>query len=158
VRIKKLTENIILEILKKYKTVAIVGVSRNPSKDSYRVAEYLKKQGFKIVPINPYANEILGVKCYKSLLDMPTKFQKSIEIVDFFRPPNEVLPIVEQVVYLKKLYGRPYVIWMQLGIINKQASDMAKKVGLTVIMNKCMMREHSRIFGRKIRENKTETK
>ena len=134
------------EILTRYKTVAVVGLSRDPFKDSYRVAEYLKKHGFHIVPINPFADEVLGEKSYKSLLDMPAEVQKTLEIADIFRPSVEVLSIIEQVVRLKKLYGVPYVVWMQLGIINDQAAETAKNAGLTVVMDKCMMQQHSRLF------------
>ena len=134
------------KILKRYTTVAIVGLSRDPSKDSYRVAEYLKKHGFHIVPINPSSDEILGEKSYKSLLDMPTEVQKTLEVVDVFRPSEEVLPIISQVVQLKKLYGLPYVVWMQLGIINEQAAEKARNVGLKVVMDKCMMQEHRRFL------------
>jgi len=134
------------EILTIYKTVAVVGLSRDPSKDSYRVAEYLKKHGFHIVPINPFADEVLGEKSYKSLLDMPAEVQKTLEIVNIFRPSAEILPIVEQVIQLKKLFGVPYVVWMQLGIINDQAAETAKNAGLTVVMDKCMMQQHSRLF------------
>jgi hypothetical protein len=134
------------EILTIYKTVAVVGLSRDPSKDSYRVAEYLKKHGFHIVPINPFADEVLGEKSYKSLLDMPAEVQKTLEIADIFRPSAEILPIVEQVIQLKKLFGVPYVVWMQLGIINDQAAETAKNAGLTVVMDKCMMQQHSRLF------------
>ena len=138
-----------MEVLTKYRIVAIVGVSRSPTKYSFKVAEYLKKHGFHIVPINPYAEEILGVRSYRSLLDIPVEVQKTVEIVDVFRPSEDVLPIVEQVVKLKKLYGRPYVVWMQLGIVNMSVAEKAEKAGLTVIMDKCMMREHRRIFDRK---------
>jgi len=134
------------EILTRYRTVAVVGVSRDSSKDSYRMAEYLKKHGFRIVPINPFADEVLGEKSYKSLLDMPANVQKTLEIVDVFRPSAEVLPVVEQAVQLKKLYGVPYVVWMQLGIINEQAAEKARKVGLIVVMDKCMMQEHRRLL------------
>ncbi len=138
------------DILEKYKTVAIVGLSKDPSKDSYRVARYLKSQGFRIVPINPFANEILGEKSYKSLLDLPHYVQKSLEIVDIFRPPQEVLSIVEQAIKLKNAYGRPHVIWMQLGIFNEEAAQKAEKAGLTVVMDKCIMQEHRRISMAKI--------
>ena len=134
------------EILTRYKTVAVVGLSRDPSKDSYRVAEYLKRHGFHIVPINPFADEVLGEKSYKSLLDMPAEVQKTLEIVDIFRSSAEILPIVEQVIQLKKLFGVPYVVWMQLGIINDQAAEIAKNAGLTVVMDKCMMQQHRRLF------------
>jgi len=134
------------EILTKYKTVAIIGVSRDPSKDSYQVAEYLKKHGFNIVPINPLTDEVLGEKCYKSLLDMPAEIREKIEVVDIFRRSAEVLPIVEQVVHLKELFDVPYVVWLQLGIINEQAAKKARKAGITVVMDKCIKQEHQRLF------------
>lgn len=140
-----MTQDFLKEILTKYKTVAIVGLSRDPLKDSYKVAEYLKKHGFSIVPVNPFTAEVLGEKCYKSLIDMPAEIQRTLEIVDIFRPSAEVLPIVEQVVQIKKLHGVPYAIWMQLGIVNEQAVETARKEGLTVIMDKCIMREHKRL-------------
>jgi len=138
------------EILEKYKTVAIVGVSKDPSKDSYRVAMYLKSQGFRIVPINPFVNEILGEKSYKSLLELPQNVQKSLEIVDIFRPSQEVPSIVEQAIKLKSAYGRPHVVWMQLGIFNEEAAKKAEKAKLTVIMDKCIMQEHKRLSMAKI--------
>jgi hypothetical protein len=141
-----LDRDYVREILTRYETVAVVGLSRDPSKDSYRVAEYLKRHGFHIVPINPFADEVLGEKSYKSLLDMPAEVQKTLEIVDIFRPSAEILPIVEQVIQLKKLFFVPYVVWMQLGIINDQAAETAKNAGLTVVMDKCMMQQHRRLF------------
>lgn len=141
-----MSQNEVKEILTKYKTVAVVGLSREPDKDSYRVSAYLKKHGFRIVPVNPFADEVLGEKSYKSLLDIPAEIQKSIEIVDVFRPAKDVPLIVEQAVKLKEMYGKPYVVWMQLGIVNKHAAEMARKAGLRVVMNKCMMVEHRRFF------------
>jgi predicted CoA-binding protein len=140
-----LSQNEIREILTKYKTIAVVGLSRDPDKDSYRVSAYLKKHGFRIIPVNPFADEILGEKSYKSLLDIPAEIQKTIEIVDIFRPAKDVPPIVEQAVKLKEAHGKPSVVWMQLGIVNEQAAETAKKAGLTVIMDKCMMVEHQRL-------------
>jgi predicted CoA-binding protein len=115
----------IREILKRHKVVAIVGVSRDPSKDSHRVAEYLKSKGFAIVPINPFVNEVLGEKAYKSLLDAPEDAQKTIEIVDVFRPSDEAVDIVKQAVQLKDRYG----------VLN------------VVFMDKCMMQQHKRLLG-----------
>jgi hypothetical protein len=144
-----LSDENIKEILMRYKTVAVVGLSRDSSKDSYRVAEYLKNHGFRIIPVNPFVNEVLGEKSYKSLLDMPAETQKTVEIVDIFRPSADVPSIVEQVIQLKRLYGVPFVVWMQLGIINEQAAEMARKASLIVLMDKCMMREHRRLFANK---------
>jgi len=125
----------------------VVGLSRDPSKDSYRVAEYLKEKGFHIVPINPFVEKILGEKSYRSLIDMPAEVQKTLEVVDVFRPSQDVPFIVEQAVQLKKVHGRPYVVWMQLGIVNEQAAETARTAGLTVVMDKCIMREHRRLIG-----------
>jgi predicted CoA-binding protein len=141
-----LSQNEIREILTKYKTIAVVGLSRDPDKDSYRVSAYLKKHGFCIIPVNPFADEVLGEKSYKSLLDIQAEIQKSIEIVDIFRSAKDVPPIVEQAVKLKEMHGKPYVVWMQLGIVNEQAAETAKKAGLAVVMDKCMMVEHKRFF------------
>jgi predicted CoA-binding protein len=140
-----LSQNEIKKILSKSKTIAVVGLSREPDKDSYRVAAYLKKQGFRIVPVNPFADEILGEKSYKSLLDIPVEIQKTLDVVDVFRPAKDVPAIVEQAVKLKAIHGKPHVVWMQLGIVNAQAAETAKKAGLTVVMDKCMMAEHKRL-------------
>ena len=134
------------EILTKYKTIAVVGLSREPDKDSYRVSAYLKDHGFRIIPVNPFADEVLGEKSYKSLLDIPTEIQRTIEVIDIFRPAKDVPPIVDQAVKLKEMHGKPIVVWMQLGIVNEQAAETAKQAGLTVVMNKCMMVEHERFF------------
>ena len=141
-----MSRNEIKEILEKYKSIAVVGLSREPDKDSHRVSAYLKAHGFRIIPVNPFADEILGEKSYKSLLEIPPEIQKTMEIVDIFRPSRYVPPIVEQAIKLKDLCGRLYVAWMQLGIVNQQAAETAKKAGLTVVMNKCMMVEHNRLF------------
>lgn len=132
----------IKEILTKSRTIAVVGLSRDPDKASYRVAAYLKKQGFRIVPVNPSADEILGEKSYRSLLEIPVDVQKTLDVVDVFRPAKDVFAIVEQAVKLKKANGKPCVVWMQLGIVNEQAAETARKAGLTVVMDRCMMVEH----------------
>lgn len=139
-------QNQIREILTKYKTIAVVGLSKEPCKDSHRVSVYLKQHGYRIIPINPFADEVLGEKSYNSLLDIPAQIQKTIEIVDVFRPANDVPPIVDQAIQLKALYGRPLVVWMQIGIVNEQAAEAARKAGLIVIMDKCLMVEHDRLI------------
>jgi predicted CoA-binding protein len=143
---RHLNPNEIQEILKKYKTVAVVGLSRDLGKDSHRVSAYLKNNGFRIIPLNPFADEVLGEKSYKSLMDIPLEIQKTIEVVDIFRPSKDVPLIVEQAIKLKTMYGKPHVVWMQLGIVNEQAAEAAEKAGLIVVMNKCMMIEHKRFF------------
>jgi predicted CoA-binding protein len=140
-----LSQNEIKEILAKYKTVAVVGLSRELGKDSHRVSAYLKNHGFRIIPVNPFADEVLGEKSYKSLLDIPPEVQKTIEVVDIFRPSKDVPLIVEQAIKLKTMYGKPYVVWMQLGIVNEQAAEAAEKAGLIVVIDRCMMIEHKRL-------------
>ena len=141
-----MNQNELKEILTRYRTVAVIGLSREPSKDSYRVTAYLKKHGFRIIPVNPFADEVLGEKSYKSLLDIPPEIQKTVEVVDVFRPAKDVPPIVEQAIKLKKLFGKPFVVWMQLGIVNEQAAEEARKAGLIVVMDKCMTVEHQHLF------------
>lgn len=141
-----MSDSDIENILNKHKTIAVVGLSREPEKDSHRVGAYLKAHGFRIIPVNPFADEVLGEKSYKSLLDMPPEIQKTVEVVEIFRPPEEVPNIVDQAIRLKASHGTLQVVWMQLGIVNDKAAEAAKKAGLTVVMNKCMMVEHDRIF------------
>ncbi len=139
-----LSQEEIKKIFTSYKTVAVVGLSRDPEKESYSVANYMQKHGFHIIPINPFADVVLGEKSYKSLLDLPPALQKTLEIIDVFRKAEDVPNVLDQVLELKKRYGNPYVLWLQLGIVNNQAADSAKRAGLTVIMDKCIMQEHKR--------------
>ena len=138
----------IKEILSTCKTIAIVGLSREPERESYRVAKYMKKHGYRIVPVNPFADEVLDEKSYKSLLDIPTEIQKEIDVVDVFRRAEDVPPIVEQAVKLREQHGKPWVVWMQLGIVNEKAAAVARKAGLTVVVDKCLMQEHKHLFKR----------
>ena len=122
-------------ILSRYNRVAVIGLSNNHEKPSYQVAQYLKVHGFKIYPVNPGYEHILGEPCYPSLLDIP----HTIEIVDIFRKPSAVPEIVEDAI---RCGAR--VIWMQAGIVNNEAAKMARDAGLQVVMSKCMMVEHKR--------------
>jgi predicted CoA-binding protein len=138
----------IREILRRYTTVAVVGLSRNPSKDSYEVAEYLQSRGYRIVPVNPMADEILGEKSYGSLLKLSDELKRSVEIVDLFRPSEAVLPFVEDAIKIREAYGTPQVVWMQLGIVNEEAAEKARSAGMTVIMDKCIKVEHQRLLSK----------
>ena len=142
----------IKEILSTCKTIAVVGLSREPDKESYIVSAYMQKHGFRIIPVNPFADEVLGEKSYKSLMDIPAKLQKNIDIVDIFRKADDVPPVVEQALKLKEKHGKPCVVWMQLGIVNEKAAADARKAGLTVIMDKCIMQQHKRLF--KVKKSK----
>jgi uncharacterized protein len=141
-----LSQNQIKEILTKYKTIAVVGLSNEIARDSYRVSAYLQNQGYKIIPVNPFVDQVLSEKSYKSLLEIPPEIQKTIEIVDIFRKPQDVLPILEQAIELKAKFGVPFVFWMQLGIVNERAAKVAEQAGLIVIMDRCLMVEHRKIM------------
>ncbi len=100
---------------------------------------------FKIIPVNPLAEEVLGEKSYRSLLDVPVEIQRGIDIVDIFRRSEDVSPIVEQAIALKAKHGKPNVVWMQLGITNEKAAEAAEGAGIAVVMNKCIMIEHAHL-------------
>ena len=140
-----MSQDQIREILRKAKTIAIVGLSKKPEKDSCRVSAYLQQHGYRIIPVNPFVDEVLGEKSYKSLLDIPVEIQKTIDIVDIFRKPENIPPVVEQVIALKAMFGRVFVVWLQLGIVNEHAAEAARKVGLVVVMDKCLMVEHQHL-------------
>jgi predicted CoA-binding protein len=131
------------ELTKQYRVVAVVGLSKDPSKESHSVAQYLIQNGFKVIPVNPTADEILGLRVYPSLIDIPDELARTVEIVDIFRPSEAVPPFVEQAVALRRKFGtHPKVVWMQLGIANEQAAELAKKAGMEVVQNKCIRIEH----------------
>lgn len=138
------------ELILNSKTIAIVGLSKNPNKDSYSVGDYLKRRGYRIIPVNPTATEILGEKAYPSLLDIPAELAGLIEVVDIFRPSDQVGPVVDQVLELKDRFkSNPKAIWMQLGIENPAAAEKAKRAGLSVVQNMCIAVEHRRLSSMK---------
>src|ERR1700680_3753276 len=97
-----------VEVLKKCKTIAVVGASKNPEKEAHTVPRYLKENGFRIVPVNPAANEILGEKSYPSLLELPEEIGRMVDVVEVFRPSDELPQVALQAVEMKKRYGRPF--------------------------------------------------
>lgn len=117
--------------------VAVIGMSKNNDKAAHYVPKYLSENGFDIIPINPTTDEILGKKCYSTISDV----DDVIDIVDVFRPSDLVLPVVEEAI--KK---NPKVIWLQEGIHNPEAEEMARKKGIKVVFNRCMLAEHQRLF------------
>jgi hypothetical protein len=142
------SDKVLEMILSRHRNVAIVGLSGDPARPSYGVAEYLKTHGYRIVPVNPNLAEVLGEKSHKSLMEMPVEIQRTIEIVDIFRRSEDVLPIVEQAVKIKKSFDVLRAVWMQLGVINEPAAELARKAGLTVVMDRCMRQEHQHLFGK----------
>ena len=126
----------IIQILKKSKTIAVVGMSKNPDKAAHRIPKYLQSVGYRVIPVNPTADEILGEKAYKSLEEIPTP----IDIVDVFRPSEHTPPIVKSAIKLK-----PKLIWLQLGIANEESKTTASENGIAYVENKCLMVEHKKI-------------
>jgi len=133
-------EQIMKEILLSAKTIASVGLSSNPEKESYGVASYLKGQGYHILPVNPTSTEILGLKVYPDLSSIPEK----VDVVQIFRKPEDVPPIVDEAI---KIGAK--VVWMQEGIVNEEAAQKARAAGLQVVMDACMRAMHRRLIGPK---------
>ena len=119
------------------KKIAVIGMSRHPVKAAHFVPKYLSEQGFDITPVNPTTNEILGKKCYPDI----SSVQDPIDIVDIFRPSEQVLPVVQNAIKKK-----PKVIWLQEGIHNEEAENLAKEHGIDIVFNRCMLAEHQRLM------------
>jgi hypothetical protein len=124
------------EILNSSRVVAVVGLSAKPDRPSHRVADYLKAQGYRIIPVNPAESEILGELCYPDLASVP----ESVDVVDIFRRSEEVLPIVKEAI---KIGSK--AVWIQEGVINEEAAARAREAGLMVVMDKCMLKEHRKL-------------
>ena len=131
----------IKDIYRNIKSVAIIGLSSNPAKDSHKVGEYLQKQGYKIYPVHPKADRILGEKAFKSLDDLTAELKEPVDVVDVFRKPEQIVPHAEEAVR----HG-PKIFWMQLGIENENAAQILTDAGIDVVMNHCMKQEHEKYF------------
>jgi predicted CoA-binding protein len=128
------------EILESCRVIAVVGLSAKEDRPSYRVASYLKAQGYRILPVNPAVEEVLGEKAFGSLLEIPAEIQ--VDIVDVFRRPQDVPPIAEQAVAREAR-----VLWLQEGIVHQEAAGRASEAGLLVVQDRCMLKEHRRLLG-----------
>ncbi|PWK14424.1 CoA-binding protein [Tumebacillus permanentifrigoris] len=133
------TDQELVNILKRSKDIAVVGLSGEVTKPSHEVAAYLQSQGYEIVPINPNLDSVMGRKSHPSLLDV----EGNIDIVNVFRRSHELMGIVEQAIQIKAK-----VLWAQLEIIDEAAAKKAQEAGLTVVMDKCLKVEHFRLLGK----------
>jgi predicted CoA-binding protein len=134
--------------------VAVVGMSKNPSKAAHYVPKYLFENGYDITPVNPYSDEILGKKSYNSVSDVVG----DVDIVDVFRPSDQVLPVIREAIKKKPkviwllpvireaIKKKPKVIWLQEGIHNLEAEELARSAGIKVVFNRCMLAEHQRLL------------
>lgn len=127
-------------ILRDSKSIAVVGISASPERDSHRVARYLREHGYQINPVNPELDEVLGLKCYPSLRDVP----EPVDVVDVFRRSEHLVPIAQDAVAIKAK-----VLWLQLGIMNDAARELAEHAGLDVVMDQCTMALHMRLIARR---------
>jgi len=118
------------------KKVTVIGMSKNARKAAQFVPKYLSENGYDITPVNPTANEILGKKCYSEISEV----ESEIDIVDVFRPSEKVLPII-----IEAIKKKPKVIWLQEGIHNQEAEELAIKAGIKIVFNRCMLAEHQRL-------------
>ncbi len=127
----------VTELLERAKTIAVVGLSDNPLRPSYGVSAYMQTHGYRIIPVNPRIESCLGEKAYASLLEVPEK----IDIVNIFRRPEFVEEVVDQAIQLKIP-----AIWMQEGVIHENAAEKARKAGMFVVMDRCILMEHRARF------------
>ena len=133
------------EVLKKYKVVAVVGASKTPEKEAYKVPLYLKQHGYKIIPINPTADMILEEKAYPNLSELPPEVARQVDFVNIFRPSEELPQVAQQVIDMHKKYGRPFVFWSQLGLENEEAKRVLSENGIPFVMNSCTRVVHRMI-------------
>ena len=127
----------IMELLRTCRTIAVVGLSPKESRDSNKVARYLIHAGYEVVPVNPGQSEILGKTCYKSLEEIPFP----VDVADLFVNPSRVPPVVDQAIGIGVR-----AVWMQMGIVHNQAAQKAREAKIQVIMNRCIMRDHSQLM------------
>lgn len=130
--------NTLRRILRESKTLAVVGLSANWWRPSYFAAKYMMDHGYRVIPVNPQYQEVLGEKCYPSLRDIPEK----VDIVDCFRKAEEIGALADEAIAIGAK-----VLWMQLGVINEAAAHKARAAGLEVVMDRCVKIEHARLFG-----------
>lgn len=135
------------DVINKYRFVAVVGASKSPEKEAYTVPEYLQQHGFKIVPVNPTADSIHGEKAYPSLASLPDDIAKRVEVVEVFRPSEELSAVASQVIEMKKKVGRPFVFWAQQGIENDEAKKILSEAEIDYVMDACMRTIHQ-LYGR----------
>jgi len=134
------SDKVMKEILLSAKTIASFGLSSNEEKESYWIVSYLKEQGYRIIPVNPTATEILGEKVYPDLESIPDQ----VDVVQVFRKSEDVPPVVDAAI---KIGAK--VVWMQAGIVNEEAAQKARAAGLQVVMDACMRVTHQRLIGPK---------
>src|SRR5271154_2447864 len=126
------------EVLRKYRTIAVVGASKNPEKEAHLVPRYLKDQGYRIVPVIPSATKIFGETAYPSLADIPEDVGVTVDVVEVFRPSKELPEVALQAAEMRKRCGRPLVFWAQQGLESEEAKRILERNGIQYVMDACM--------------------
>lgn len=140
---KTISDDTLREIFEKYRRIAVVGMSNNPQKPARRIPAFFIARGYDVIPVNPFHEKILGRKSYPTLEEIP----EDIDIVNVFRPSEEVPQVVEQVLARLKQRGDVKVLWLQEGIRHDEAAKKAEEAGLIVIQDQCMYKAYTRLFG-----------
>ncbi len=135
------------DVLRKYKVIAVVGASKNPEKEAFTVPLYMQQHGYTVIPVNPTADSVNGVKAYPSLADLPGEIAARVDVVEVFRPSEELPGVARQVVDMKRMTGRPFVFWAQLGLENEDAKRILRSEGIEFVMDACMRTQHQ-LLGR----------
>ncbi|MDA4134478.1 MAG: CoA-binding protein [Thaumarchaeota archaeon] len=131
------------EVLRAHKVIAVVGASKNPEKEAHTVPAYLREHGYRIIPINPTADVIFGERAYPSLDSLPDQLAREVEVVEVFRPSEELPLLARQVVELSKKHGRSYIFWSQTGLESDEAKAILSEGGVPYVMDACMRVVHS---------------
>ncbi len=134
--------NTLRRILKESRVLAVVGLSANWHRPSYFAAKYMLEHGYRVIPVNPQYQEVLGQKCYASLRDIPRSVVGQVDLVDVFRKTGDVMPVAQDAVAIGAR-----VLWQQLGVKNEAAAALAREAGLESVMDRCVKIEHARLFG-----------
>lgn len=130
--------NTLRRILKQSHTIAIVGLSANWYRPSFFAAKYMQEHGYRVIPVNPAYEEVLGEKCYPNLKEIP----EEVDVVDCFRKSEDIMPIARDAIEIGAK-----VLWLQLGVVNEEAAKLAREAGLEVVQDRCVKIEHGRLFG-----------
>jgi predicted CoA-binding protein len=136
------------EVMRKYKIIAVVGASKNPEKEAYTVPVYLQQHGYTVIPVNPTTDVVNGLKSYPSLADIPAELARKVDVVEVFRPSEELPEVARQVAKMKERTGRPFVFWGQLGLENDDAKGILDEAKVDYVMDKCMRVEHQMMGSR----------
>ncbi len=135
-----------VEVLRRSKTIAVVGASKNPEKDANSVPRYLKEQGYRIVPVNPTATEVVGERSYPSLRELPEEVAREVDVVEVFRPSEELPKLARQTAEMKSRCGRPSYFWAQQGLESEEAKRILDESGIPYVMDSCMRTVHRSYF------------